>query len=129
MTLDKQEPPFKNRLKVKFSLRQKTFKNEDVVAEKKQEKILKEGLVSKAKGNRNHFSKRKLILYTTQKIEYIDPSKNAIKRVFNLSKQVEVVCNDNNLFEIITPKKTFTFKTENGEALVWAQLINGIKQK
>lgn len=77
--LENLEPPFKKFLKVKFSIRQKIFKNEDIPKEKIIEKIMKEGLVFRKKGHRSHFSKRKLVLYNTQKLEYIDAPKNVIK--------------------------------------------------
>jgi hypothetical protein len=127
--LDVMEPPFKNCLKVKFFFRQKTFKSEDLPKENKIEKILKEGLVLKKKSHLDKFNKRKIILYNTQKLEYIDLSKNTIKGAINLTKQVEAFCNDKDYFEIVTPKKTFVFKTQNDDALAWAQLINEIKHK
>jgi len=77
--LDEMEPPFKKFLKVKFSIRQKTFKNEDIPKENITEKVMKEGFVYKRDGHSSHFNKRKLVLYNTQKIEYIDALKNVIK--------------------------------------------------
>ena len=76
------EPPFKKFLKVKFSLKPKIFFNDDISLVKAVEKIIKEGLILKKKTHKAHYNKRKLILYNTPKIEYIDPSKNVVKVKF-----------------------------------------------
>lgn len=72
-------------------------------------KVLKEGIVKK-KSPWFHYNTRKLILYSTSKIEYLDSRKNIVKGVIYLNKDCKAVLEDNNSFELITPKRTFVFK-------------------
>jgi len=57
----------------------------------------------------------------------MDPSKNIVKGVIFLTKDCNIVCDDNKHFELITPKKKFVFKTDDNESLVWLKIINEIK--
>ena len=72
-------------------------------------KVLKEGIVKK-KSPCFHYNTRKLTLYNTPKIEYTDPIKNIIKGVICLCKECKSILVDSNLFELITPNRTFIFK-------------------
>jgi len=71
-----------------------------------------------------HYNSRKLILFNTPKLEYLEPTKNSVKGVIYLSKDCKAIYEDHNRFELTTPKRTFVFKTEPNEALVWTKLIN-----
>ena len=90
--------------------------------------VLKEGELDK-KSPYLHYNKRKLILYSTPKIVYIDPSNNKVKGEIFLDKTVKVNHVNANIFDIISTKRSFRFKTTDGEALIWEKVISdAIKQ-
>ena len=90
--------------------------------------VLKEGELDK-KSPYLHYNKRKVILYSTPKIVYIDPSNNKVKGEIFLDKTVKVNHVNTNIFDIISTKRSFRFKTTDGEALIWEKVISdAIKQ-
>ena len=92
------------------------------------EVILKEGELDK-KSPYLHYNKRKVILYSTPKIVYIDPSNNKVKGEIYLDKTVKVNHINDNIFDIVSTKRNFRFKTTDGEALIWEKIItDAIKQ-
>ena len=72
-------------------------------------KVLKEGIVKK-KSPWFHYNTRKLTLYNTPKLEYTDQIKNIIKGVICLCKECKAILVDSNIFELITPNRTFLCK-------------------
>ena len=90
--------------------------------------ILKDGELEK-KTRWLYYNKRRVILYSTPKIVYIDPSNNKVKGEILLDKTVKINHVDMNIFDIISTKRNFRFKTTDGEALVWEKIItDAIKQ-
>ena len=97
---------------------------------KKEDKeiILKEGELDK-KSPWLHYNKRKVILYSTPKIVYIDPSNNKVKGEIYLDKNIKVNHINMNIFDVVSSKRNFRFKTSDGEALIWEKSIaDAIKQ-
>lgn len=82
--------------------------------------ILKEGELEK-KSPYWHYNTRKVILYSTPKIVYIDPSNNKVKGEIYLDKSSKVIHVSTNVFEIVSPKRNFKFKSP--DALVWEKFI------
>ena len=107
----------------------KTEKNkEPEIKSENKEIILKSGELEK-KSPWLHYNTRKIILYSTPKIAYIDPSNNKVKGEIYLDKSVKVNHVSSNVFDIISSKSNFRFKASDGEALVWEKSINeAIKQ-
>ena len=90
--------------------------------------ILKAGELEK-KSPWLHYNTRKVILYSTPKLAYIDPSNNKLKGEIYLDKSVKVNHVSTNVFDIISTKRNFRFKSTNDDALVWEKSINeAIKQ-
>ena len=76
-----------------------------------------------------HYNKRKVILYSTPKLVYIDPSNNKIKGEIYLDKKFKVNHISMNIFDLISPKRSFRFKSCDGDVLVWEKSITeAIKQ-
>ena len=107
----------------------KTEKNkEPEIKSENKEIILKSGELEK-KSPWLHYNTRKIILYSTPKIAYIDPSNNKVKGEIYLDKSVKVNHVSSNVFDIISSKRNFRFKASDGQALVWEKSINeAIKQ-
>jgi 3-phosphoinositide dependent protein kinase-1 len=107
----------------------KTEKKKEIeIKSENKEIILKSGELEK-KSPWLHYNTRKIILYSTPKIAYIDPSNNKVKGEIYLDKSVKVNHVSSNVFDIISSKRNFRFKASNGEALVWEKSINeAIKQ-
>ena len=60
---------------------------------------------------------------------YIDPSNNKVKGEIYLDKTVKVNHINDNIFDIVSTKRNFRFKTTDGEALIWEKIItDAIKQ-
>ena len=73
--------------------------------------------------------KRKVILYSTPKLVYIDPSTNKVKGEIYLDKSLKVNRISMTIFELISPKRSFRFKACDGDILVWEKsIIDAIKQ-
>ena len=112
----------KNQVKEENSNKNIENKNEE------KEVVLKEGELDK-KSPYLHYNKRKVILYSTPKMVYIDPSNNKVKGEIYLDKTVKVNHINDNIFDIVSTKRNFRFKTTDGEALIWEKIItDAIKQ-
>ena len=107
----------------------KTEKNkEPEIKSENKEIILKSGELEK-KSPWLHYNTRKIILYSTPKIAYIDPSNNKVKGEIYLDKSVKVNHVSSNVFDIISSKRNFRFKASDGEAKKKKKSINeAIKQ-
>ena len=76
-----------------------------------------------------HYNKRKIVLYSTPKLVYIDPSNNKIKGEIYLDKKFKVSHVSMTVFDLISPKRSFRFKACDGDVLVWEKSItDAIKQ-
>lgn len=75
------------------------------------EKILMEGTLEK-KSPWFHYNTRKVILYSTPKLEYIDPEKGTVKGSIYLSKDCKAEHVDTQVFDLYTPKRSFKFKVK-----------------
>ena len=90
--------------------------------------VLRKGYLEK-KSPWLHYNKRKIILYSTPKLVYIDPSNNKIKGEIYLDKKFKVNHISMNIFDLISPKRSFRFKSCDGDVLVWEKSITeAIKQ-
>lgn len=85
--------------------------------------ILKEEIVEK-KSPYLHYNTRKLILDSSPKLEYKDPSSGVVKGVIYLSKDCTAEMVNYDRFNLNTPKRVFIFKVRKEEAGVWCKLIN-----
>lgn len=85
--------------------------------------ILKHQIVEK-KSPYFHYNTRKLVLDTTPKLEYIDPTTNVTKGVIYLSQQCKAEKLSSTKFSLTTPNRVFTFKVFENESDVWCTLIN-----
>ena len=84
--------------------------------------VLRKGYLDK-KSPWLHYNKRKVILDSTPKLVYIDPSTNKIKGEIYLDRKFKVVHVSANIFDLISPKRSFRFKDCDGDALVWEKSI------
>jgi 3-phosphoinositide dependent protein kinase-1 len=110
-------------LNQKNKSKNKVEENNNTKEENKNEEkeiILKEGELEK-KSPYWHYNTRKVILYSTPKIVYIDPSNNKVKGEIYLDKSSKVIHISTNVFEIVSPKRNFKFKSP--DALVWEKFI------
>ena len=93
-----------------------------------QAQVLRKGYLEK-KSPWLHYNKRKVILYSTPKLVYIDPSNNKIKGEIYLDKKFKISHVSMNIFDLISPKRSFRFKSCDGDVLVWEKSITeAIKQ-
>jgi len=90
--------------------------------EEEQEEVLRKGYLEK-KGFWFLYNKRKIILYSTPKLVYIDPTNNQIKGEIYLDRRVKVNHISLNVFEVVTPLRSFRFKSIDGDVLVWEKSI------
>ena len=106
-----------------------TKKKEEKKEEKsEQEVILRQGYLEK-KSPWLHYNKRKVILYSTPKLIYFDPSNNKKKGEVLLSKSTKVNHVSMTVFDLISAKKTIRFRAADGDILVWEKSItDAIKQ-
>jgi serine/threonine protein kinase len=72
------------------------------------EKILKQGTLKK-KSPWLYYDKRKLILFNTPRVDYLDPDSNLLKGSIPLSKKCKAELIDSTKFELQTPNRHFTF--------------------
>ena len=110
-------------LNQKNKSKNKVEENNNTKEENKNEEkeiILKEGELEK-KSPYWHYNTRKVVLYSTPKIVYIDPSNNKVKGEIYLDKSSKVIHVSTNVFEIVSPKRNFKFKSP--DALVWEKFI------
>ena len=90
--------------------------------------VLRKGYLEK-KSPWLHYNKRKIILYSTPKLVYIDPSNNKIKGEILLDKKFKINHISMNIFDLVSPKRSFRFKSCDGDVLVWEKSITeAIKQ-
>ena len=86
--------------------------------------VLRKGYLDKKNPWFFTYNKRKVILDSTPKLVYIDPDKNVIKGEIILDKNFKITHVNDNIFDIISPKRSFRFKATNGDSLVWEKSIN-----
>jgi serine/threonine protein kinase len=92
-------------------------------------KIIKSGLLKK-KSPYFYYDLRKVILYDTPRIEYIDPDKSILKGTINLSKKCSAQLLKSNQFELVTPKRTFVFMCKDRyDISPWVSAINNAIDK
>ena len=84
------------------------YKDKEINLETNKGKILKSGLLKK-KSPYFYYDVRKIVLYDTPKIEYIDPDKLTLKGTIDLNKKCSVKLIKSNQFELSTPKRIYTF--------------------
>jgi 3-phosphoinositide dependent protein kinase-1 len=86
--------------------------------------VLRKGYLDKKNPWFFTYNKRKVILDSTPKLVYIDPDKNVIKGEIILDKNFKITHVNDNIFDIVSPKRSFRFKATNGDSLVWEKSIN-----
>ena len=87
-------------------------------------KIIKSGLLKK-KSPYFYYDLRKVILYNTPRLDYIDPDKSKLKGSINLTKECSAQLIKNNQFKLITPRRTFIFMCkERYDISPWVYAIN-----
>ena len=92
-------------------------------------KIIKSGLLKK-KSPYFYYDIRKVILYDTPRIEYIEPEKLILKGTINLNKDCSAKLIKSNQFELITPKRTFIFMCKDRyDISPWVSAINNAIEK
>ena len=88
------------------------------------ERIIKSGLLKK-QSPYFYYDIRKVILYNTPRIDYIDPEKLILKGSISLNKKCSAELIKNNQFKLITPKRTFIFMCkERYDISPWVNAIN-----
>ena len=99
-------------------------KEESINENNKNGKILKKGLLKK-KSPYFYYDIRKIILYDTPRIEYIDPEKSILKGTINLNKKCSAQLTKSNQFELITPERTYIFMCKDRyDISPWVSEIN-----
>lgn len=77
-----------------------------------------------------YYDLRKVILYNTPKIDYIDPETNVLKGTINLTKKCHSQLIKSNQFKLITPKRTYIFMCkERYDISPWVSAINKAIEK
>ena len=90
--------------------------------------ILRKGYLDK-KSPWLHYNKRKVILYSTPKLVYIDPTNNIIKGEINLDKNYKINHVSMTIFDLVSPKRVYRFKATDDDVLVWEKtIIEAIKK-
>lgn len=89
-----------------------TFKNEETRKRSQTTTLIKEGIVEK-KSPWWHYNTRLIKLFSTPKIEYIEPDTNKVKGVILLSQDCEAIFKSRTVFHVKTPKRTFEFKVNS----------------
>ena len=112
-----ENPPFENEFNFSYLNTDSNNNNNDNI------EILKEDILEK-KSPWFHYNKRKVILYSTPKIDYIDPKTNEIKGTIELNKDCKAEHINMSSFNIITPNRTFKFKVSDNSAYIWEKIIN-----
>ena len=91
--------------------------------------VIKSGLLKK-KRPYFYYDIRKVVLYDTPRIEYIDPDKLITKGTINLNKSCSAQLIKSNQFELITPKRTFIFMCKDRyDISPWVSAINNAIDK
>ena len=77
-----------------------------------------------------YYDIRKVVLYDTPRIEYIEPENLIIKGTINLNKNCSAQLIKSNQFELITPKRTFIFMCKDRyDISPWVSAINNAIDK
>ena len=72
-----------------------------------------------------YYDIRKVVLYDTPRIEYIEPEKLILKGTINLNKECSAQLIKSNQFELITPNRTFYFMCKDRyDISPWVFAIN-----
>lgn len=135
--LEKMNKNYKYNLSSVQSLNKMSDKNSDyfdnnenekdkeiIIENSKNGKIIKSGLLKK-KSPYFYYDIRKIILYDTPRIEYIDPEKLILKGTINLNKNCSAQLIKSNQFELITPQRTFYFRCKDRyDISPWVSAIN-----
>ena len=96
--------------------------------EKEKEVVLRQGYLDK-KSPWLHYNKRKVILYSTPKLVYIDPSNKKIKGEIFLNKGFKIQHISMTIFDLISQKRSYRFRSCDGDVLVWEKsIMDAIKQ-
>ena len=91
--------------------------------------VIKSGLLKK-KSPYFYYDIRKVVLYDTPRIEYIEPENLIIKGTINLNKNCSAQLIKSNQFELITPKRTFIFMCKDRyDISPWVSAINNAIDK
>ena len=91
--------------------------------------VIKSGLLKK-KSPYFYYDIRRVVLYDTPRIEYIDPEKLILKGTINLTKKCSAQLIKSNQFELITPQRTFTFMCKDRyDISPWVSAINNAIDK
>ena len=93
------------------------------------ENIIKSGLLKK-QSPYYYYDLRRIVLYDTPRIDYIDPEKKIIKGRINLTKECSAQLVKSNQFRLYTPKRTFVFMCkERYNISPWVTAINSAIEK
>ena len=93
------------------------------------ETIIKSGLLKK-QSPYYYYDLRKIILYDTPRIDYIDPERSIIKGRINLTKECYAQLVKSNQFKLYTPKRTFVFMCkERYNISPWVSAIDHVIEK
>ena len=93
------------------------------------EKIIKCGLLKK-QSPYYYYDLRKVVLYDTPRIDYIDPGKEIVKGRIILTKECGAQLIKSNQFKLYTPKRTYFFMCkERYNISPWVSAINSIIEK
>jgi serine/threonine protein kinase len=105
----------------------KKYNHQKKIEESKNEQnetILKCGLLKK-QSPYYYYDLRKIVLYDTPRIDYIDPEKGVIKGRIILTKECAAQLTKSNQFKLYTPKRTFVFMCkERYNISPWVSAIN-----
>jgi serine/threonine protein kinase len=102
--------------------------NDNKEKEKEKEVVLRQGYLDK-KSPWLHYNKRKVILYSTPKLVYIDPSNKKIKGEIFLNKSFKIQHISMTIFDLISQKRSYRFRSCDGDVLVWEKsIMDAIKQ-
>ena len=71
-----------------------------------------------------HYNQRIIKLYTTPKIDYLEPETNKIKGTIFLDHETQAKVVDESNFDVITTYRTFSFRLSNKSASFWVNTIN-----
>ena len=93
------------------------------------ETILKCGLLKK-QSPYYYYDLRKIVLYDTPRIDYIDQEKKIVKGSIKLTKECAAQLTKSNQFKLYTPKRTFVFMCkERYNISPWVSAINHVIEK
>ncbi len=91
--------------------------------------IIKSGLLKK-RSPWFYYDTRRVILYNTPRIEYIDPETSTLKGTIELNKDCSAELIKSNQFQLVTPKRTYIFMCkERYDISPWVSAINNAIKK